>query len=467
MPGTGGGTIYCYDPTDIGIKGTHGYPYRHMVWAYDANDLLDVKRGNKQPWDVMPYATFTLPQMSTGNGAATMRSATYDPATSRWYIVQDTASREPEVHVYEITSAELQPPGPIEICGDGIDNDGDGQIDEGCAPGPPEICGDGIDNDGDGLIDEGCAADGIEVCGDGIDNDDDGMEDEGCDEDGAVPSAPRRLWGSVDGTTIRFRWAAPLTGGEVGEYVLEAGLNPGQATYTVPMGLTRSLSVPNVGPGKYYVRVRARNEYGSSPPSNEAVTTVGCRELPRPLSGLSARVRGGVVSLTWTDPDGCEDTSYDVGVGTIHGAGDVQSFATPDKAAATLLPPGTYHARVGAISDAGISASTNLQFTVTGSTCVVPRFRSTLKANVVGHSVGLEWSPLEPDIAEEDDAVLEVSYVLEAGLSPGASDLGAAPVGRIDSLQTPVPPGVYYVRIRPANACGAGVPSNEVRVQIE
>jgi hypothetical protein len=40
-----------------------------------------------------------------------------------------------------------------EICGDGIDNDKDGQIDEGCLV---EICGDGIDNDGDGQIDEGC-----------------------------------------------------------------------------------------------------------------------------------------------------------------------------------------------------------------------------------------------------------------------------------------------------------------------
>lgn len=52
------------------------------------------------------------------------------------------------------------PPPPAEICGDGIDNDGDGLIDEGCTPPPPpptEICGDGIDNDGDGLVDEDCA----------------------------------------------------------------------------------------------------------------------------------------------------------------------------------------------------------------------------------------------------------------------------------------------------------------------
>lgn len=49
-------------------------------------------------------------------------------------------------------------PPPMEICGNGIDDDGDGLIDEGCAPPPPptEICGNGIDDDMDGLIDEGC-----------------------------------------------------------------------------------------------------------------------------------------------------------------------------------------------------------------------------------------------------------------------------------------------------------------------
>ncbi len=44
----------------------------------------------------------------------------------------------------------------IEICGDKIDNDGDGEIDEGCPPPPVEICGNGLDDDLDGEIDEGC-----------------------------------------------------------------------------------------------------------------------------------------------------------------------------------------------------------------------------------------------------------------------------------------------------------------------
>ncbi len=152
------------------------------------------------------------------------------------------------------------PAGPQpEICGDGIDNDWDGEVDEGCEPLPcasdadcpdpcaacingqcaplpcqecgpnapcaagevcvpsadgccsgcepagpdPEICGDGIDNDFDGLIDEGCGEDDMdgdgfpagedcddrnaainpampESCDNGLDNDCDGLVDEGC-----------------------------------------------------------------------------------------------------------------------------------------------------------------------------------------------------------------------------------------------------------------------------------------------
>ncbi|MEZ4241732.1 MAG: M4 family metallopeptidase [Myxococcota bacterium] len=69
--------------------------------------------------------------------------------------------------------------GPVEVCDDGIDNDGDGAVDcadSDCATDPacvvPEVCDDGIDNDGDGAIDcddLDCAGDPVcaPVCGGG------------------------------------------------------------------------------------------------------------------------------------------------------------------------------------------------------------------------------------------------------------------------------------------------------------
>jgi hypothetical protein len=104
-----------------------------------------------------------------------------------------------------------------ERCSDGVDDDCDGAVDEGCdcasietlpcGPGAsvappcstglqscrggvwsgcegavapsPDVCGDGIDNDCDGTIDDRCfCVPSPEACGDGIDNDCDGERDE-------------------------------------------------------------------------------------------------------------------------------------------------------------------------------------------------------------------------------------------------------------------------------------------------
>ena len=140
-----------------------------------------------------------------------------------------------------------------EVCGDRIDNDQDGEVDEGCDAPPVEVCGDGIDNDRDGEVDEGCDPDdeqalcegtrgrwdetscghyqcgnppsceaiipgcdcgpgGIfmdgegcvevpgcgtppqEECGDRIDNDQDGFVDEGCEGDGLLCERSGGVW---------------------------------------------------------------------------------------------------------------------------------------------------------------------------------------------------------------------------------------------------------------------------------
>ncbi len=92
----------CGDPAESD-KGNHAWPYRHQVWAYDAGDLAAVKAGRVAPWDVRPYATWTLPGMSD-NGSASMRSATYDPTTRRVYLTT-VYGDAPRVHVYQVRTA--------------------------------------------------------------------------------------------------------------------------------------------------------------------------------------------------------------------------------------------------------------------------------------------------------------------------------------------------------------------------
>jgi hypothetical protein len=96
---------------------------------------------------------------------------------------QEVPSQEEEqTEEQEVPSQEEEPPATIapgephpqqkEICGDGIDNNADGSVDENCpsnpqspeqgicmvegCPGQEEVCNDGLDNNADGSVDENC-----------------------------------------------------------------------------------------------------------------------------------------------------------------------------------------------------------------------------------------------------------------------------------------------------------------------
>jgi hypothetical protein len=57
-------------------------------------------------------------------------------------------------------------------------------------------------------------------------------------------------------------------------------------------------------------------------------------------------------------------------------------------------------------------------------------------------------------------------YLVEVGSAAGGADILVAPVGPVTSVDTVAPPGVYFVRIRARNTCGAGPASNEVKVTV-
>jgi hypothetical protein len=90
----------------------------------------------------------------------------------------------------------------------------------------------------------------------------------------------------------------------------------------------------------------------------------------------------------------------------------------------------------------------------------VPDAPRALTAKVSGSTVTMTWSAASGPVS---------SYVLEAGMSPGATDAAVMNTGNTMTslVVTDVPAGVYYVRLRAANGDGGrSTPSSEITVVV-
>src|SRR5262249_30144274 len=99
VPGTSTVLYFGATPTNYGGYGPPGQEgpwslngqYAQQVWAYNANDLLAVKQGKLQPWQVQPYDVwnFQFPIASNWYGNGTHENmiggVAFDPSTNRLY----------------------------------------------------------------------------------------------------------------------------------------------------------------------------------------------------------------------------------------------------------------------------------------------------------------------------------------------------------------------------------------------
>jgi hypothetical protein len=91
--------------------------------------------------------------------------------------------------------------------------------------------------------------------------------------------------------------------------------------------------------------------------------------------------------------------------------------------------------------------------------CAAPGPPAALGASVAGSRVSLSWQPPATGAPTR--------YVVEAGSAPGLANLAVLPLaGEASSFAVDAPNGRYFVRVRAANACGAGGASNEVVVDV-
>jgi hypothetical protein len=104
------GTIWCYDPASTD-KGSHAYPYRYQIWAYDLNELVAVREGRKQPWDVLPYGVWPF-DLPVAEPHARIGGIAYDAGRQLLYISQmfadtDTFAGRALVHALKINGAPV------------------------------------------------------------------------------------------------------------------------------------------------------------------------------------------------------------------------------------------------------------------------------------------------------------------------------------------------------------------------
>jgi hypothetical protein len=91
----------CNDPTSPD-KGYHAYPYAQYVWAYDLNEMVAVKNGSRQPWELRPHAMWSL-NLPFSNNTKRLNGAAYDPATGRLFVSAHSDTSAPIIHVLTVT----------------------------------------------------------------------------------------------------------------------------------------------------------------------------------------------------------------------------------------------------------------------------------------------------------------------------------------------------------------------------
>jgi hypothetical protein len=173
-----------------------------------------------------------------------------------------------------------------------------------------------------------------------------------------IPTLPAitRLRGSLNGAQVQLAWDA-AAGAD--SYVIEAGSGPGLANLaafdTQSGATTFSTSAPN---GRYYVRVRARNEGGPGPASNEIVIVVGpggCAAAPDAPANLVASASGLNATLTWQAPSNGEAVSG-YAIDLVTGPGSPATITrTPATTFSGTGPAGTYGLAVRAENACGSS----------------------------------------------------------------------------------------------------------------
>lgn len=263
-------------------------------------------------------------------------------------------------------------------------------------------------------------------------------------------------------------WRPPDGGGPVEGYRIEAGSAPGRTDIGVlTVGLTTAQNFARVN-GRFFVRVRAFNSAGVSPPSEdlEIVMAGGSTNgvvwadvrPPAPSGVVTADVTGATVRLSWP-PGGYGELGYRLEIGSRPGLADLAAVWSSNVVTG-VVPPGVYYVRFRRANLAGLSEPSLDTQVVVGAVPAPPDRPGEFRAAVLGRTVSMSWAP-------PSGGGTASHYVIEAGLTARATAVRLTTAdAQPRHVVHAVPSGVYFLRVRAANAAGEGVTSRDVRIVV-
>ena len=153
---------------------------------------------------------------------------------------------------------------------------------------------------------------------------------------------------------------------------------------------------------------------------------------PGPPQNLEASVNGTTVVFTWQAPAiGGVPTEYILDASLSPGGPEIASFGVVSTTATVLaVPDGVYYVRVHALNPDGESAASNevVVAVPAGGGCLsAPNAPEALTGGAIDSLVTVSWSAPSGGCAV-------TSYSVQAGSSPGASDVAVMNVGTATTL---------------------------------
>jgi len=186
-----------------------------------------------------------------------------------------------------------------------------------------------------------------------------------------APGAPSGLKGIVGpGGRVSLQWTHAT--GALTNYVLEAGVTPGNPFLRLPFGsdgllygkmpeVVPAFEAVGIGAGDYYVRIRGANGAAESAPSNEILLPVraGCY-APGAPTNFTQIVRGTLGFLMWNPGHGGQPTTYVIRASfTPNDPNPPVQIPVATLGLTLGIPGGNYYVNIVAANACGTSAPSN------------------------------------------------------------------------------------------------------------